>query len=393
MVRPQCPTYAVPVGFPVFGLAFTTTNQLLVGGGGGAGRSGIQNKLVSYRVEPRRKDLEEEAVYEFSNEEDAPMCLDVHPVDDTILAGVNASEEDIKKGKNSNCRVFKAHEATIELVKSMSTLDSKNPDDYQKAVRFCADGSLFATGTSNGQVNVYNYPDYTPLCDTIQVSEDDEVMDVDISNKKDKLVALTRDAIKLASLRGRHTGKVMQTISSPALDKKQKLQFRAFRYGRLYSKESAYLVGNSKSGGHLLKLDAYTLEVISNVKISKKPITSFCLSREGGMAVVATADFSVIIMDATTLRVLHTVKEAHGFSITSIAISPDRLLLATGSADNSCRVVSLPQQFPSSAAAVIHPLKTVLLAVIVSLLLVAILRLFDSYYTDTSAVFNETSTD
>lgn len=38
------------------------------------------SQQVSYRVEPRRKDLEEEAVYEFSNEEDAPMCLDVHPV-------------------------------------------------------------------------------------------------------------------------------------------------------------------------------------------------------------------------------------------------------------------------------------------------------------------------
>lgn len=38
------------------------------------------SQQVSYRVEPRRKDLEEEAVYEFSNEEDAPMCIDVHPV-------------------------------------------------------------------------------------------------------------------------------------------------------------------------------------------------------------------------------------------------------------------------------------------------------------------------
>ena len=44
------------------------------------------------------------------------------------------------------------------------------------------------------------------------------------------------------------------------------------------------------------------------------------------------------------------------------------------------------------AAAVIHPLKTVLLAVVVSLLLVALLRLFDVYYTDNSAVFNESST-
>ena len=34
---------------------------------------------VSYKVEPRRKDLEEEAVYELSNNEDAPMCIDAHP--------------------------------------------------------------------------------------------------------------------------------------------------------------------------------------------------------------------------------------------------------------------------------------------------------------------------
>ena len=34
---------------------------------------------VSYKVEPRRKDLEEEAVYELSNNEDAPMSVDAHP--------------------------------------------------------------------------------------------------------------------------------------------------------------------------------------------------------------------------------------------------------------------------------------------------------------------------
>lgn len=42
-----CPTFQVSVGIPIFGLAFTSNNQLIVGGGGGAGRSGVKNKLVT----------------------------------------------------------------------------------------------------------------------------------------------------------------------------------------------------------------------------------------------------------------------------------------------------------------------------------------------------------
>jgi prolactin regulatory element-binding protein len=43
----SCPTFKVSVGIPVFGLGFTSSNQLIVGGGGGPGRSGVKNKLVS----------------------------------------------------------------------------------------------------------------------------------------------------------------------------------------------------------------------------------------------------------------------------------------------------------------------------------------------------------
>lgn len=104
MPHPNCPTFSVPVGIPVYGIAFTLSNQLLLGGGGGGGRTGVKNKLVSvyterirvpllthspvisqisYKVEPRRKDIEEEAVYEVPEGEDAPMCLDTHPTAST----------------------------------------------------------------------------------------------------------------------------------------------------------------------------------------------------------------------------------------------------------------------------------------------------------------------
>lgn len=44
----SCPTFQVSVGVPIFGLGFTSLNQLIMGGGGGAGRSGVKNKLVKY---------------------------------------------------------------------------------------------------------------------------------------------------------------------------------------------------------------------------------------------------------------------------------------------------------------------------------------------------------
>ncbi|KAI9318405.1 quinon protein alcohol dehydrogenase-like superfamily [Dichotomocladium elegans] len=386
MSRLECPTYTSEVNFPVFGLGFTSSNQLLVCGGGGAGRSGVRNKLVSYRVDPRRKDLEEEAVYDFSSEEDAPMCLDVHPTDDVVLVGANETEEKLKRGENKNCRVFKPLEASFESITAINTISTKTAEEYQKVVRFSADGSLVATGTSNGQVHVFNYPEYTPLCDMIQASEDDEVTDVDITLEKDKLTCLTRDAIKLVNLRGKNIGKIMRTISPTTLDKKQKIQFRAFRYGRVYTKDFAFLAANSPAGGWVYKLDAYTLERSASVKVSKKPITAFCISREGGMVAVATADFTLLILDSLTLRVLHQVKEAHGFSITSIAISHDRRLLVTGSADNTCRVISLPQQFPS-ASAMIHPLKTVFLAVLTAFLLIIFLNYFYDSPSESSESF------
>lgn len=80
-------------------------------------------------------------------------------------------------------------------------------------------------------------------------------------------------------------------------------------------------------------------------------------------------------MDAQTLNVLTKVKDAHGFSITCIAISPDRRLLASASADNTCRIVSLPLQFNNALS--INPLYTLLLAIIVAAFLLWLTTVLD----------------
>lgn len=149
---------------------------------------------------------------------------------------------------------------------------------------------------------MYKYKEYTKVCPTIQASEKDEVLEVDIALENDKLVCTLRDAIKLVNLRGRNAGKVMQTVSPAALDKNRPLEFRSFRlvkllsvgvvirewtgayftgrYGRGYSKETAFIVANGNAqnpGGFLYKVDAYTLERKSMVKLGKKPIQAFTI--------------------------------------------------------------------------------------------------------------------
>ncbi|KAI9365817.1 WD40-repeat-containing domain protein [Pilaira anomala] len=377
-----CPSFSVSVGIPIFGLGFTSTNQLIMGGGGGAGRSGVKNKLSSFKVDVRRKDLEEDATFEFGVGEDAPMCLDVHPTKPYVVTGVNSSLKDMMDGENKNCRLFKISNDKFELEKAVKTLKSIKPEDYQRVARFSQDGTLVATGTTDGKVVVFRYPEFEPISEPMTVSTDDEILDVDINLEKEKLTCVLRDGLKLINLRGKNVGQVVQTISTTSIVKNQKTEFRAFRYGRGVTKDFGFAIVNgvTKPGAYIVKYDAYSFEQLKVVNISSKPITAVNLSPDGAILAFASADLSITLLDAETLKVLIKVKEAHSFSITSIAISPDRRILASASADNSCCIVSLPLQFSSTST--INPLLTVLLALTIAAILLFVLTALDldSYF-------------
>ncbi|CAO0801481.1 unnamed protein product [Mucor circinelloides] len=373
----SCPTFKVSVGIPVFGLGFTRDNQLILGGGGGASRSGVKNKLASYKIDIRRKDLEEDATFDFAATEDAPMCLDVHPSGPYVVAGVNGSEQDMKDGKNNNCRTFKILEDKLELEKAVNTLESKKAEDYQRVVRFNESGNLVATGTTDGRVQVFKYPDFESVSPAIAVSKDDEVLDVDINLENEKLTCVLRDGLKLINLRGKNVGQVVQTISSATIIKKSTAHFRAFRYGRGFTKDFGFAVVNgvTKSAAYIVKYDAYSFDQVKVVKVGNKPITAFAISQDGAILAFASADLSITLLDALSFKTLAKIKDAHGFSITCIAVSPDRRLLASASADNTCRIVSLPLQFGTGLT--VNPLHTLLLACVVAALLVWILNFVD----------------
>ncbi|RCH82378.1 hypothetical protein CU097_005289 [Rhizopus azygosporus] len=373
-----CSSFKVPIGFPIFGLAFTSNGQLVVGGGGGAGRSGVKNKLSLYKIDTRRKDLEEDASFEFSSEEDAPMSLDVHPKESMVITGVNSTESNIKQGSNDNCRLFKILDDKLELQKAVNTLESKQLEDYQGVVRFSFDGNLVATGTTDGKVHVFNYPELEPLCMAL-LTNNGEVLDVDINLEKEKLICVLSQELKLINLRNKkNLGKVVQTISYPL--KNSQGEFRAFRYGRGFTKDVGFAIVNDKKGAYIVKYDAYTFEQLKMVKVSSKPITAVALSQDGAVLALGCADLTIFIVDASSLRTLDRIKDAHSFSITCIAISPDRRVVASGSADNTCRIITLPLQFSQTLP--INPLHTLMLALLVAGILLWLTTLIDieSYF-------------
>lgn len=385
----SCPSFKVSIGYPIFGLAFTAENQLILGGGGGAGRSGVKNKLSSYKIDARRKDLEEDASFEFSSEEDAPMCLDVHPKEHVVIAGVNSTQEGIKEGNNNNCRLFKILEEKLELEKAVKTMDSKQVEDYQRVVRFSQDGSLIATGATDGKVHVLKYPGLEPVCASVLV-DNDHILDVDINLEKEKLLCVSSKELKLVNLRNKkNLGKVVQTI--PCTFKNMKCEFRAFRYGRGFTKDFGFAIVNDvvKKAAYIVKYDAYTLEQVKMVKISSKQITAVALSNDGAILAFASADLNISVVDAVALKVLTTIKEAHGFSITCIAISPDRQIIASGSADNTCRITTIPIQFTQFVS--INPLHTLILAIAVACVLLWLTTLVDlEPYLRPKAIVQET---
>ncbi|KAI9275107.1 WD40-repeat-containing domain protein [Helicostylum pulchrum] len=391
----SCSTFKATVGIPIFGLAFTSSKQLVMGGGGGAGRSGVKNRLSSYKVDVRRKDLEEDATFEFDAGEDAPMSLDAHPVDHFIVTGVNTSLENMSEGRNENCRIFKIESDKITLDKSTNTLSSKKQEDFQRVVRFSQDGTLVATGTTDGKVHVFQYPGFDLLTEPIIVSTEDEVLDVDFNLEKEKLTCCLRDGLKLINLRGKNIGQVVETISTNSIVKNEKTQFRAFRYGRGYTKDFGFAIANgiTKPGSYVVKYDAYSFEQLKVVYIGAKPVTAVTLSHDGSILAFGTADLSITLMDAQTLKVLYKVKDAHSFPITAIAFSPDRLLLASASADSTCCIVSLPLQFDNLST--INPIYTVLLALAIAGILLLVLSVLDldAYFEEKLALSKAVVTD
>ncbi|KAK0737015.1 hypothetical protein B0T21DRAFT_450213 [Apiosordaria backusii] len=235
-MAPAIPSAEIRLSYPLYALDFDPqdANRLVVGGGGGAGRSGVGNQ-ISVLDTSTKEALQVVSEIELSRDEDSVNTIAVGPRKKNsvlVYAGINSSEEDVKKGKNEHFRVFAADlpsksKATAggpkitELSRS-SLFTTKDTEAYQRVLRISQpyEGSkqvgAVATGVyraaKDPQIAIFDVPPATGNntapkpggnlelvkeamdMDIIQISDDDyqlaycddyDIHTLDINNKSD----------------------------------------------------------------------------------------------------------------------------------------------------------------------------------------------------------------
>ncbi|CAO3623654.1 unnamed protein product [Cunninghamella echinulata] len=269
------------------------------------------------------------------------MSVATHPQLPLIAAGINSSLEQIQQGQNKQCRLFDTHDGNIKLVKSVCTSTSKDPEVYQKITRFSHTGKYLLTGTSDGKISVLTVPELKVVFPPMRFQH---IQDADIDTNEKHVIITTTTTLIILNI---EDGTIVQAIESPRLNRYTQCEYRACRYvnNKLYAIVNA--TSKSNHGGFLCvwtikNKKSYPIKKPRTSRISRKIITTFCLSPKGDLLAFASVDYSVGIVDTSTLRPVLQVRKAHGFPITNLAFDRTGKYLASAGTDNSCRIMVIP---------------------------------------------------
>ncbi|KAJ7781405.1 quinon protein alcohol dehydrogenase-like superfamily [Mycena metata] len=361
--------------FPVYSSAFLSPTQLVLGGGGGASRTGVKNKLRVYDVGDNRSiTLVDEL--ELERGEDAPMSMAANLEAGTLVCGVNSPEEKLKTGENQNCRVYAFKEQKLGLLGTHGTLISGDLEDFQKVTVLSPDGKLVVAAGTNS-LQLLSFPSLAPAA--LAVKTEKEIYDVTFSQNT-LVIATTANLLvyALPSAEAKDSPKkkgkqkavvpseleLLRTVDAPlAVSGSTGSNFRAARF-HPENTDILYTISNTiparsrtrKSTppqAYVCKWNTKTWAADKVRKVADKGLTTFDVSPNGNLLAFGSSDCSVGLLDANTLAPLVTILKSHEFPSTTLKFNPTSRLLVSGSADNTIRVISVPDSAEKSSWAFI----------------------------------------
>jgi len=337
--------------FPVFSLAFLQGephDRLVVGGGGGSTKSGIKNRLAVYKISSQDTKLQLE--WHAEPGADAPMSLAAHPKLAEIVAGINCAESGQDPVSNGNLRRFKIKDIAIDQEGEVNATGSADMREYPRSCAFAPDGHFVICGSTNGNVDLFSYPDLQPQR-WFEEWIKEEVYDVDMNAQFVLVVGSARScvwAISQLSSAATASRLPLQTIEKPEVQDVETCTFRAGRFGRQSTAGSMYTVVNTvgKRPARLRKSflsvwNTETWQLSKSRPIAKKAVTAFDMAADGSLIAYASADLQTGILDAQTLQLLFTIPQSHSFPATCVKFDPRSTLVVTGSADSSLQITEL----------------------------------------------------
>ncbi|KAI0698637.1 WD40 repeat-like protein [Cytidiella melzeri] len=360
-------------GFPVYSSAFVSDNELVLGGGGGQSKTGIKNKLRLYRVQSDTVMTHVDEL-ELEKGEDAPMSMATNSETRDIICGINSAEISLQDTPNQNCRRFTIEENKIAFQASTSTLklDSAE-DDYQK-VTVLSPGNDFLAVAGTKDLSLLEYPSLRPAANPIRLDKG-EIYDATFSATTlvvattISLLVYTLPKLDTSSTSEKAAGKRKETLGTDmelvkTVERPNLPGFdggSSFRAVRFHPQDSTTLYTvintvpsrsqrkNAPRRAFVCKWSTDSWDVTRPRQVSDRGLTCFDVSHDGKFVAYGSSDYTVGVLDGKTLAPLLTILKAHEFPPTTLCFNPSATLLVSGSADNTVRVIAVPDNLSAAS--------------------------------------------
>ncbi|KAG0684070.1 Guanine nucleotide-exchange factor S12 [Pichia californica] len=352
-------SHSINVGYPVYGAQFVNNNTLIVAGGGGDGNNGIPNKMTAILIQPDniKKPLKRYRELTLSATEDSVMSLAVG--NGTIIAGINENPLMMSKGVNKHLRKFKFENDHLKFVESCQIHPNTSSTIYQKITAISHDGSIGVIVMSDSPSSVYIVETIKDMEEKFKIVTEGDVKDVTISMDGKLMCYITASVFEVISL---VTGRSVY---------KSNIEFIMSKI-RFLDNNDVIISGSKNKDAVIAKFSISTSKIIDQRVVFKnlKGITSMDVNVKNNLTVLATSNYSLLIIRSSDLKIVKILNKVHEFAITKVTFSDDGKYLASTSAANSVNVIEIPTNFSASKSVL-----ATLFQYIFSIILIALLSI------------------
>ncbi|KAJ3209004.1 hypothetical protein HDU67_006419 [Dinochytrium kinnereticum] len=314
------------IGFPVFSVAFAPKKaRIAIAGGGGPNKSGVKNAVIMYDIDEETLAMTKLASHFFGQDDDGVSKLSDETYlsqEKSIVAAANSPDPKV----DANCR------GSLVFQNAVQTVDNQK-DGYQRVACFSPDGSKLVTGSTEGKLVLWDWPNLKVALNPFDMGGD--IYDAHFDSSSKMFVACSENRCGVITI---DKGKTIWSVEKPLMKKTIPCEFRGSKFGHGSSEGCLFTLVNAKSRkkSFVCKWDAKAWVLARSTVIALKPATAFAISQKGDLLAVGLAD--------TT----------HGFPITSLAFSPSGAIIASGSADGTCHIAKLPKSYSRNITAEVN---------------------------------------
>jgi prolactin regulatory element-binding protein len=333
---------SLDVGYPLYGAQYVDPHSVVVTGGGGEGNNGIPNKITHLSIKESGLNIVDE--FEFPGGSDSPTAMDLRNC--VLVVSMNESSANVKKGENKHLKKYifdKDQEKNFKFVDSSDVEESKDPNDYLKAVILSNDGSL--TLTLNSKV-----PSTLRLINTESlkvehtIEDEKEIKDIAFSPSSKSIAYVTETSLVLYNIHTKEIFKHDRFTTNYSLTKLRFIEDDKIVCAVNLKNKAGVLLLES----HLIPDEENPSKLILKTKKAKvftskfNKITGFDIFKDS-LAAVAGNDNSISLVDLDDFTQCKRYEKVHTFAITKVAFSPDGTSVVSVSAASTVSVIRVPE--------------------------------------------------